>query len=66
MRWKFLKKFINELDLELSEKNLIPIEKSVADFIKENLLKQVRLNKLHVLARIYYSGEDDKSPPLEF
>lgn len=65
MRWKYFKKMLNEMDFDAMEKQLIPIERVVADFIEENHIKTAHIRNLHVLARIYYSG-DEIYQPLDF
>jgi hypothetical protein len=58
MRWKYLKKIISEMDLEVAEKDYIAVEKLIGDFIHENQLRVNYFSDLHVLARIFFSGED--------
>jgi len=65
LKWKYFKQLINDLDFESSETNLIPIEKSVADFVHEQRLRVCPVENLHVAARIFFSGEG-VTPTYEF
>jgi hypothetical protein len=59
MRWKYLKKLINELDLEWAEKEYVAIEKIFAEFIQNNNLR-TKITDLHCQARIFFTiGEKD-------
>jgi len=65
MKWKFFKRFLNEWDLEEAERASIPVERALAEFVDANQLKACALPSLHVLAKVFFSG-DDESPLWEF
>ncbi len=58
---KYLKKMLLQLDLVKLEKKMINIERAVADFLYENKISTLLVEKLDVMVRVYGTGyEYDK------
>ncbi len=53
MRWKHLKKIIEEMDLEAAERDYIAIEILFGDFLRNEHLRVDKLRNLYVRARIF-------------
>lgn len=56
-RWKYFKKFVNEMDFDKAESDYIPVEQLFAEFIVGNNLRIKIVEPLHVIAKVYFNPD---------
>lgn len=58
LKWKHFKRVMNEADLVSMENDMINVEKVIANFILHERLTCFSIDKLHILARVYGTGQN--------
>ena len=56
LKWSHFKVFINSLDLDRMESNLISLEEELAQYILARKLSCCRIEKIHLKARVFFGG----------